>query len=211
MRNAVLAAVATLATSMLAAPAYAGGIGFVGHGGIHTERVFYYSNLSEGGSPIDDPQQYPQFRQGQVLPQFGGGLEFILGDRDDKIIGVFRAVYNMDTAQRDPKDTAKDVNSDNVVSDHRAQARHVGIASMGLNWGIIGNTDSAIFGFSAHVGSGFLTTDHNEFFQIMVGPTMNYRVARQASIFVDLQYLMRVRKDVDHGAHAVAGLRYMFD
>lgn len=207
MRFALLLAAATLAS----APAHAGGIGILGHGGIHTERVFYYSNVSEGGSAIDEPQNYRQFSQTQVLPQFGGGLEFILGDRDDKIIGVFRAAYNMDVAQNDPKDSAKNVASESVVADFRSKANHVGIASMGLNWGILGKTDGFIAGFSAHVGSGFLTTDHNEFFQLMVGPSINYRLARQATLFVDVQYIMRVRKDLNHGAHGVAGVRYMFD
>ena len=207
MRFALLLAAATLTS----APAHAGGIGILGHGGIHTEKVYYYSNVSEGGSAIDDPKNYRQFKQSQILPQFGGGLEFILGDRDDKIIGVFRAAYNMDAAQKDPADSAKNVASESVVADYRAKANHVGIASMGLNWGIVGKTDGLIVGFSAHVGSGFLTSNHDEYFQAMIGPSMNYRLARQATLFVDLQYLMRVRKDINHGAHGVAGVRYMFD
>ena len=109
--GALLAAASLAAATLAAAPAHAGGIGILGHGGIHTEKAYYYSNVSEGGSAIDDPKNYRQFKQSQILPQFGGGLEFILGDRDDKIIGVFRAAYNMDAAQKDPADSAKNVAS----------------------------------------------------------------------------------------------------
>lgn len=207
MRTLVLSA-ALLAS----ADAYAGGIGVLLHGGAHTEKAFFYSNHDpETDTPINVATNYPQFEQTQFVPQFGGGFEFILGDRDDRIQGVFRGYYSMDAAQSDPADSTTEINSEYVVSEHRTVARHVGMASMGLNWGAIGSTDGFQLGVSAHIGAGALTNDHSEFFQLMVGPTANYRLSNSVIGFADLHYIGRFRKGYSHGTQAMVGMRFMFD
>lgn len=203
---------ALLVALLAAAPAQAGGVGVLVHGGAHSERVFYYSNHTAEGVPLSDTRQFPQYEQTQMIPQGGAGLEFLLGDRDDKIIGVFRVYYNVDTPQGNPADNPESgVQSEWVVSEYRNKARHIGMASMGLNWGVIGSPDKFQAGLSAHLGSGFLTTDHTEFFNLAVGPTINYRVARQASAYLDIHATARFRKEFGFGAQTVAGIRYMFD
>ena len=206
MRTAVI--FATLAAS---SPAFAGGFGVFGHFGLHNEDVYYYSSTAADGSEISSPANYRQFQQTQIIPTTGGGLEFILGDRDDKITGVFRGYYSVDFPQSDPRDGTIDVNSESVVEAHREEMYHVGMASMGLNWNMVGNPDGVQAGFSAHLGSGFLTGDHGEFFQGMIGPTVNARLNRQTFLFADLQGFVRWKKEASFGGQLVAGARFMFD
>ena len=76
---------------------------------------------------------------------------------------------------------------------------------------VVGNPDNFQLGVSAHVGSGFLTQDRTEFLIAQIGPTVNYRFARQAVVFADLQYAARFRKEFSQGALFSVGARYMFD
>lgn len=196
---------------LASAPAFAGGVGVMGQVGAHTEKVYFYSSRTADGEEILEEANYEQFSQRQALADVGGGLEFLLGDRDDRVKGVFRVYYNLDTAQQDPAETTTVVNSDFVISQPRESARHIGMASVGLDWGVVGNPDSFQAGLSAHIGSGFLTADKTEFFTILVGPTASYRFTRQVSVFADLQYRVRFRKELSNGAGVVLGARYMFD
>jgi hypothetical protein len=203
---------ALLVALIAASPAHAGGVGLLLHGGGHTENVYYYSNHTEDGAELTDLGTFPQYQQKQYIPQYGAGLEFLLGDRDDKIQGVFRVYYNQDAPQGDPsKNPASGVEADWVVSAYRDAARHTGMASMGLNWGIVGNPNKFQVGLSAHLGSGFLTNDHTEFFNLQLGPTANFRFNRQVIGFVDVHATARFRKEFGFGNQAMAGVRYMFD
>ncbi|MCB9678865.1 MAG: hypothetical protein H6737_27435 [Alphaproteobacteria bacterium] len=194
------------------APAYAGGIGLIGNAGIHTEKVYFYSDHTvDGGLQIEDEANYEQLLQRQALFNGGGGVEFLLGDRDERIQGVFRLFYNADTPQADPASRTTLVAPENVISRHRDTVKHTGMATMGLNWGIVGSPDNFQAGLSVHVGSGFLTNDRTEFLIAQIGPTVNYRVARQVILFGDVQYAARFRKEFSQGTLVTAGVRYMFD
>lgn len=203
-----------LLTAALAAsaPAFAGGVGIVGHGGLHTEKVAYYlSTDPETNVAIALPDNYLQREAVQVIPQFGIGFEFILGDRDDRVQGVFRGLWSLDLAQSDPADRVTEVTAGSVVSAHRDEVKHVGVASVGLNWMVFGDRDAFQAGLSVHFGSGALTTDHTEFVQGTVGPTISYRLSRPVVAFAEVSYLTRYRKRFSHGAQGMVGMRYMFD
>jgi hypothetical protein len=207
MRTLLLTAALTAS-----APAFAGGIGIMGHGGIHSERVFYYSTIDpSSNTQITNPDNYLPLRQVQLVPQFGGGLEFILGDRDDNITGVFRGYWNLDLAQGNPADRTTAVNAENVVSAHRDEALHLGMASVGLNWMAVGDRDGLRFGASVHVGAAVLSPTQEEFLIVSAGPSINYRLSRPLIGFADLQYHARYRKVLSNGVQGVVGLRYMFD
>jgi len=209
----------TTALVLLSDPAEAGGLGVVATGGAHTEEVFYYSSRSPDGAPYSDIQDYDQYEMVQTLPNLGAGLELLLGDRDDRIIGLFRFYYNMDSAQKDPAalDSAKrgdetsPVASDDVVANVRDTARHIGIGSVGLSWGFLGEPDGFQFGGIGQIGAGLVTSDHTEFLLVGLGPMITYKVARQAQLFADVQYEVRIRDDLQHSVAGFAGARYMFD
>ena len=198
-----------LASLFFATNAFAGGTGIVLTGGAHTETVAFYSNSDDAGL-IEDWKDYPQYKMVQTLPNMGGGIEFILGDRDDRFIGVFRGYYLQDAAQQDPRDSGV-VPADQVVGEYRSTPRNLGLAQIGINYGFLGNTDGFLFGATAHVGSGFLTSDHTEFLTADAGITASYRLNRQMIAFAEAVYTVRVRKGFSNGANGYLGLRYMFD
>ncbi|MBT3217797.1 MAG: hypothetical protein HN348_01790 [Proteobacteria bacterium] len=204
---------ATLIASLFffTSSAFAGGFGLMMHGGTHSERVYFYSDHDAAGDKLANFRDYEQYQLVQSLLNGGGGIELILGDRDDKITGVFRGYYLIDQAQKDPADFTELVDPSYVVSTHRETARHSGVAQIGLNWGIFGKPKGFQFGAVAHVGSGFMTSDHTEFLTADIGLTINYRFIRQMQFFTDVVYQMRWRKGASHGATMFTGVRYLFD
>ena len=209
----------TTALALLSDPAEAGGLGVVATGGAHTEQVYYYSSRSPEGAPYSDLEDYDQYDMTQTLPNFGGGLELVLGDRDDRIVGLFRFYYNMDGAQKDPASLDSDqrgdettpVASEDVVANVRDTARHIGIGSVGLSWGFLGDPGGFQFGAVGQVGAGLVTIDHTEFLLVGLGPMVTYKFARQAQLFADVQYELRIRNDFQHSVAGFAGARYLFD
>ena len=198
-----------LFSTFVSTSAYAGGVGLVMTGGAHTETVYFYSNTDDAGL-IDDWQDYPQYQMVQTLSNLGGGIEFILGDRDDRFVGVFRGYYLQDAAQVDPRESGV-VPADEFVGEFRDAPRHLGLAQIGINYGFLGNTDGFLFGATAHIGSGFLTNDHTEFLMADAGVTASYRFNRQMSVFAEAVYTIRSRKGFSNGANGYLGVRYMFD
>ena len=120
--------------------AQAGGIGLVLNGGMHTEPVYYYSTHdynTQSGNPIpfESSDEYQQYETTQLLGHTGAGLEFVLGDRDDRVIGTFRVYYMQDAAQNDPTETAS-IEPEHVVANIRDINRGVGMGMVGISWGI---------------------------------------------------------------------------
>src|SRR5262245_38667067 len=97
----------------LAPAAHAGGIGLVGTGGFQTDHVYFY----------DASDDYAQYEQTQTLADFGGGVEIVLGDKDDKIIGIFRGYYLQDSPEKDPATITTLVDADNVVATVRTDPK----------------------------------------------------------------------------------------
>lgn len=207
MRFAVAALALTLSTT-----AFAGGIGPMLTGGMHTERVDYYTTIDpDSGAELTDPNDYKQYQLNQAIPNFGGGLEFVLGDRGSRILGVFRAYWMMDTPQADPGKRTKLVEPEFVVANWREKSRQLGVGTVGLQFGLVGRPESFIFGVGAHVGSAFLTSDRSEFLLVQVGPMINYRMGPSFQLWADVSYNFRFRKTFEHGATANVGVRYLFD
>jgi hypothetical protein len=204
-----------IAALLTSAPAFAGGVGPLVMGGIHTEDVYYYANRADNGAGarIQDPADYEQFRQGQILGHIGSGLELVLGDRDDLIQGVFRVYWMMDTPQADPANGADLVDPANtLVAAWRENNRHIGVGTIGLNWGILrAAQDKFKFGVSAHFGTGFVTPDDTEFFLGQAGVNVNYAITRTLEVYGDFTYGIRARKEISHGLYTTAGLRVLFD
>jgi hypothetical protein len=196
---------------LLTAPAYAGGLGVLATGGAHTERVYFYSNTDSEGNAYSDIDDYDQYEITQRLANVGGGLNLVLGDRDDRIIGDCRFYWLMDAPQINPVDSDTSVPADNIVASYRDKARHVGMGMVGLSWGIVGDPSKFQLGAVGHVGAAFLTVDHTEFLAFDIGPAVTYRVARQVQLFGDVVYQARHRKGFTHSGNVTVGARYMFD
>jgi hypothetical protein len=201
----------TAALLLLSTPAEAGGLGVLATGGVHSEPVYYYSSRSPSGEPYTDINDYDQFKMQQMLANLGGGLELVLGDRDDRILGLCRFYYNADAAQTDPAEKTTEVDPDDVVANVRDTVRHVGIGTVGLSWGILGEPDGFQLAAIGQVGAGLVTVDHTEFLLVGIGPGVTYKVSRQVQLFGDVDYQMRFRHTLQHSVTAFAGARYLFD
>jgi hypothetical protein len=185
----------------VAGTAHAGGLGILGTGGVRTQATYYYDNTAT-------PKQY---QLTQMIGGGGFGIEGILGDRDDRIVGLFRGYWLREAPETNPADMKTTIPSDQVVAAVRTDPRDVGIAMVGVDWAAIGKPTGLAFNAIGLVGSGFITTDHTEFFQLEVGPGMSWEFAHNLRLAANLSYQLRYRKSFQHGVSAYAGLRYMFD
>ena len=200
---------------LLSLPANAGGLGLLATGGTHTEALWYHSNVEMGTdgalAELSDISDYPKYTTTQTIMHMGGGMELVLGDRDERITGSFRFYYLGDAPQRDPAiDNEPGLESSQIVSNYRDEVRPIGMASIGMSWMLIGGGDFRI-GPVGHIGSGFLTTDHTEFFAINVGPGVSWRLNRSMFLNGDVSWQMRYNKRASHGVNGTLGIRYMFD
>jgi hypothetical protein len=201
----------TALTLFVAGPAQAGGIGILATGGAHTERVYFYSNADDEGNPYSDIDDYDQYQLTQTLPSAGAGLNLILGDRDDRIVGDCRFYWLMDSPQTDPATLTQSVEPETVVAAFREKPRHLGLGMVGLSWGIIGDPANFQLNAVGHVGSAFITLDHTEFLAFDIGPGVSLRATRQVQLFADVLYQGRFRKGFTHSVNGFVGARYLFD
>jgi hypothetical protein len=211
----------TLLSVLFTDPASAGGLGVLASAGAHTEQLYFYANADADGNAFRDLRDYEQYRINETLPNFGGGLELVLGDRDDKIVGNCRLYWIVDAAQQAPVagepytptdgGAARSIPAESLVVAFRDQPRHLGLGMVGLSWGVIGKPDGFMISAAGHVGSAFITFDHSEFLAADIGPSFSYRAARQVQVFGDLQYMLRYRKGFGHSANVLVGARYLFD
>jgi hypothetical protein len=190
-----------IASLGVSSTAFAGGFGLMGLGGVHTDTVYFY----------DSSNNMAQIRQTQTLPQYGVGGEFLLGDRDDRIIGVFRGYWMQDAPQQDPAERTKTVAPENVVAAVRTEPKNIGAASFGVQWGLWGDPEKLMVTGITAVGSGFLTTDHTEFMMLQLGGGATYAFRPDMQVFADVNYTGRYRKNFSNGVTAYAGVRYLFD
>ncbi len=202
MRHATPLLLALLGSAILCQDAYAGGVGLLGTSGIHQTRVHYYD--------ADDTQ----YLNRQYRPNMGFGIEAILGDKDDRFLGVARGFYLQDTP---PSDIESEYVADPIYAIPDGPT-HVGVATVGVHWGVIGDPTGFQAHIASHVGAGIVTVDsatnegsNLEFFLAEAGIGAHYHFARNLQLYADLAYTMRYRKSFYPGANAYLGFRYMFD
>lgn len=181
--------------------AWAGGIGIFGTGGIRTQQTYYYQN----GDPLR------QFELTQWILGGGAGFEVILGDKDDRLTGVFRGFWIREAAEVHPADLNTDIPSGEVTASVRDTARDVGVAMAGLSWAYWGDPEGFALTGQVMMGSGFLTKDHTEYFQAEIGPGISWEFAKDFRLYVEPNYQLRYRKGFQHGVSMYAGVRFLFD
>jgi len=209
----------SLVALTLSSAAYAGGVGIIATGGFKTENLYYYSSARDGGSgpSYGNFADYDQYKDGQILGSVGGGLEFVVGDRDDDIIGVFRGYWMMDTVPGNPTKGLQQgdegyVQDQALVYSPRTSIRQIGVGTVGLQWNFAGDPDKWRFGATVHAGAGWFTTDNQEFFLLQPGLVFSVRTSRSTQWYVDATYTMRLQTtSISHGMNATTGFRFMFD
>lgn len=197
---------------MIPAPALAGGVGIIGTGGAHSDHLYYYSSevqTIETDAGTEEQTIYTQEPMySQVNPNFGGGLELILGDRDDKILGMFRVYYLQDTAQRAAGLLAE---PNDYTYNLRSIPRDLGVITGGLQWGLVGDPKGLQLNLLTNLGAGFFTDDFTEFVLAEVGVGGSYMVNRHLQLHADLSGGLRFRKGFYHTENFYLGARWLFD
>ncbi len=181
--------------------AQAGGIGIIGTGSVRTHPTYYY----------DTGAELQQYKLTQMIPGGGAGIEIILGDRDDKLVGLFRGYWLREAPEAHPRDLNTPIDSGDVLANVREGVRDVGMAMVGLDWAFYGDPQTFTISGIGLIGSGFLTTDKTEYFQLELGPGVSWEFARRTRLTGNIAYQMRYRKNFDHGVSGYVGVRYMFD
>jgi hypothetical protein len=195
----VAAAVAGLAT--LSTPAVAGGLGVMGTGGFRQMPAYFYN--AEGDQGID----------WQSRPSYGFGLEGILGDKDDRIMGVVRFYTLFDQPTQEPDLSGEEGDTSEYVypAAHEEEAITVGAATVGVQWGIFGDPTGVQFIATTMAGTAFLTSDNLEFFIFEPGVGVSWTTSDRIQVFGNANWQVRFRKTFSQGANVTAGVRYLFD
>jgi hypothetical protein len=196
MRSQVLPAFLLLACpAFYASPALAGGIGLIANGGVHEDFVYYYSQDLEQGHDV------------QNRPNYGGGLEVIMGDKDARVQGAARFFYMADAAQLEP-DTGK-VESPQYV--FRDEVRNVGVVTTGVYWGILGDPEKLELNVNTFIGAGVFTVDNSEFILGEAGIGGKYQLSEHFQVFANVAAAVRYRKMFFGSGNSYVGVRYLFD
>ena len=196
MNNLLRIALASIGLS-LGFNAHAGAIGLTTSAGMHEERAYYYNQDSQQG--LDK----------QLRPNYGIGIEAMVGDKDEKVQGILRMNWLVDSPPTEP-DTGN-VENATFPPAHEQDPRNVGTLGLGVQWGVLGDPTGTQLNVGAVVGTGFITTDNTEFLMVEtgVGATHNLTSTLQAS--ANLMGTMRFRKHMSFGPNVYAGIRYLFD
>jgi len=197
------AALSLAALTAISTPALAGGIGLMGLGGLHTERVYYYD------------EELIQFKDVQYPPTVGGGLVAMLGDRDDKVLGIMKFYYAQDENPSDPESFSTEAVGA-VTYNYRREDRHLGIVTAGVQWGLVGDPGAFMFNLVTGIGAGVITRDSSEFVMLDIGPGVHYTFLDAFQVFADVTFQPRYRKGqlpgaIQQSGGGSLGVRYMFD
>lgn len=204
-----------LATALFAsAPAQAGGIGVIANGGMHQER-FYAYDLSETDR-VQNTYIYNQMR-----PNYGFGLQGVLGDRDDNFVGTAKFWFQSDAAQTDEgvKQNAESTDDNTtagqaegeLVYTYRQDPKPMGLATAGVQWRLWGEPLGFQLSAISNIGASFMTPDSTEFLLAELGPGAHYTMNKRIQVHAEVLYQVRYRKGFRHGASGNVGVRYLFD
>lgn len=185
-----------LAGLAVSTPAHAGGFGIVTAAGGHVDRIYSYKY-------DESAAEYDQFVENQFNANVGTGLEFVLGDKDNKIIGVFRGYYLSDSPQKTPG--AGDTFA------IRETSRSVGMMDAGLSFGFLGDPGNIQMTANVYLGSGFLTTDYTPFIYGEAGVGGTWMAARHVQVVASVAGGSRYRRRFFPTTSGYLGVRYLFD
>jgi hypothetical protein len=180
-------------------PAFAGGIGVVTTAGFHGDRVYSYEVDSVGQETQNDPEN-------QFNPNYGAGLELVLGDKDLKISGVFRGYYLQDSPQGEPTMVTAE-----TVSNVRSVPRDLGVLTAGLQFGVLGDPGALQLTVVGNIGAAVFTSDLSGEVMGEAGVGGTWMVARRVQAAASVTGGIRYRKRIYPTTNAFVGVRYLFD
>jgi hypothetical protein len=192
-------ALAGLVLGLVPAEALAGGIGLVTYGGAYSLPVYYYD--SDGNQGIDSQQR----------PTYGGGVDFLIGDKDDKLVGLARVYMIRDTPPKAPEFEGADGEEYTWPAQEDEPPRKVGTLTMGAQWGAFGDPLGTQFVVTGMIGTGFASTDDREFVVAEPGVGVTHTIKDHWQFAANANLGLRYRKRITMGENVVVGVRYLFD
>lgn len=199
-----LIAVGTIAVMGAPSVSEAGSFGLYGQAGLHEGKAYYYR--SDGKQGVDS----------QYRPNAGTGFEMMLGDKDDRLIGLLRIGWRHDWPLNNPTYTVTNDEDGNPYTythpDYESvPARDDGALTVGLQWGVWGEPTGFQVTALTALTSGFWTIDNLEYFSPEVGAGVTYTIADQIQFHGTVTAAPRYRKQLYLGANSYVGVRYLFD
>lgn len=191
-----LALLALAPLTLYAGPAFAGGVGLVTTAGLHGDRVYSYEEDATGEATQLDPEN-------QLNLNYGGGLEIVLGDKDLKIMGIFRGYYLRDAPQQEPQN--------GPIFNIREESRDLGVINAGLQWGILGDPGALQLTIVGTLGAGVFTNDFTGYALGEAGVGGTWMAARRVQVAASVTGGARFRKRFYPTTNAYLGVRYLFD
>ena len=187
-----------LALLALAAPstALAGGVGLVSNAGLPGDRVYSYTVEENGEANQVDPES-------QLNPNYGGGLEIILGDKDLKVAGIFRGYYIQDAPLQEP--------AQGTVNNIRTTPKDIGVITAGLQWGVLGEPDAVQMTVVGTIGAGVFTAALDGYATAETGVGATWMAARRVQVAGSITGGARYYKRFYPTTNAYVGVRYLFD
>jgi hypothetical protein len=206
MRNLSTAAIASVgAVSLLAlatpSDALAGGVGVTMGGGLHQDRAYYYNE--DGDQGIDT--QYPK--------NLGIGAELLLGDRDDRVLGLVRGYVARDGGLQNPDPVANGEDPGEYVFPdvEAAGGSSKGAFAVGIQWGLWGDPNGFQLIANSLIGAHFWTVDNLETALFQAGVGVTYTVNERFQFMGSVDATSRFRKHFYWGSDVWVSARYMFD
>jgi len=194
MRNIVITTLVLSATTSM--PAFAGGFGLLANGGMHAAPAYYYA--PSGAQGVDN-----QFR-----PNVGYGAEILIGDSDDRILGVMRAYINNDWPTTAPNVTIEDAA---IPPADEQDIRFDGIITIGAQWGIWGEPLGFQLIATSMIGCAAATIDNLEYLIAEGGIGVTYNLSEQMQLASTIAVAGRYRKSLSHAESGFVSVRYLFD
>ena len=172
----------------------------MGTGGFHQVKAYYYRN--DGLQGVDY----------QSRPNVGAGFEALLGDRDDKVLGLMRLYWMSDSPPKAPDTSAEDQSHTYVHPPAEDQPpEQIGAITLGVQWGVWGDPTGFQVVVTSLAGSGFATKDNLEFLIVEPGAGVTWTWNERVQLYGNVAYTLRYRKGLSLGENAYAGVRYLFD
>lgn len=149
----------------------------------------------------------------QSRPSYGFGVDGVLGDKDDRILGIFRfyTLFDQPTVEPDLSGEEGDTSEYVFPAAHEEPVVTVGAATVGVQWGLYGDPTGLQLTASTMAGTAFLTSDNLEFFIFEPGVGFSWTTNDRIQVFGNANWQLRFRKKFTQGANVVAGVRYLFD
>ena len=185
--------------TLFASTSHAGALGIISHSGAYQGKSYYYR--SDGQQGIDS-----QFR-----PNYGIGIEALLGDNDDRLQGLIRFYINQDVPVVNPEVPSSEEYTYTHPDYESLSPRTDGLISVGLQWGLWGEPTAFQLIATTSLTSCFWTVDNLEYVSLEGGLGATYTLGERIQFHGTAAFSPRYKKQLFLAGNGYLSVRYLFD